>query len=86
MSRAGPSSLRASRGEGARLVQPVSASAASMSSTPAPTAMGSPAILRAERISRALTDAGFRLGSCEIISAAAPETMAAAMLVPDSSR
>ena len=66
--------------------KPVSASAAVIFSTPAPTEVGSPAILLAERMSRAFTVAGVRLGSLYSISTAAPEVMAAAMLVPDSAR
>src|SRR5262245_9568089 len=72
-------------GDGDVLVQPVALSAAAMSSTPAPTDVGSPEILRAERMSRALSVVLLWL-SLVIISAMAPETTAADMLVPESSR
>ena len=58
-----------------------------MSRTPAPVANGLPAAgFRAESISLALTVPGFSEGSCSSISAAAPATMGAAMLVPDISK
>src|SRR5262245_16325232 len=55
-----------------------------MSSTPAPTAVGSPLNLRAERMRRALTVALLALGSVSM-RATAPDTTAADMLVPESS-
>jgi hypothetical protein len=58
-----------------------------MSRAPAPIANGSPTkAFRADSMSRALTVAGFSVGSCSSRSAAAPETIGAAMLVPDSSK
>ena len=52
---------------------------------PAPVAKTSAkSTLVAERISRALMVSGVRLGSFSSISATAPETTAAAMLVPES--
>ncbi len=58
-----------------------------MSRAPAPVAKGSPtAAFRADSISRAFTVAGFSEGSFSSSSAAAPATMGAAMLVPDSSK
>src|SRR5207237_10289157 len=63
----------ATMGEGAWATVPVACRAARMSRAPAPVAKGWPtAVLRAESMSRALTVAGFSVGSCWIIRAAAP--------------
>src|SRR5262245_45496458 len=72
-------------GDRAEDVQPDAVSAALTSRTPAPTAVGSPAILRAERMRRALRVVLDWL-SFEIMSASVPETTAADMLVPESRR
>ena len=67
-------------------MRPVSVSAASMSNAPAPRSKGEPVIFRAERIRRALIVSGFKEVSRSSISAAAPATIGAAMLVPDISK
>ena len=70
---------------GLTLIFPVCCKAEVISSTPAPRFVASPIILRAERIKRAFTVSGVNVESFESIKAAVPETIAAAILVPDNS-
>src|SRR5436309_6754301 len=79
-----PSDASIARGDSADLAKPPAARAPYTSRKPAPVSNGRRPSLTAPFIRRALTVAGLRVGSIWIINAAVPETIGAAIEVPDN--